>query len=209
MELSPSFWMIKTEHCSKMASLLPMYDARHRTNFGYEPHYPIYGEDQTEDHHDYYNKNHQNHIPILSGNSPYSVHPPSYHHRNNHFSSSSPPVRLDDAAIEWKDTPEAHIFKTVLPVGVRREDVKVQLEDDRILRISAERVSETGDRRKNWRHVEFSGPKFMTAVTLPEDARADLIKSSWENGVLTVRIPRRDMGRNYRHRVRNVDISDH
>ncbi|KAJ9175157.1 hypothetical protein P3X46_013736 [Hevea brasiliensis] len=47
--------------------------------------------------------------------------------------------------IDWKETPEAHVFKADLP-SLRKEEVKVEIEDDRVLQISEERHVEKEDK---------------------------------------------------------------
>lgn len=91
--------------------------------------------------------------------------------------------------VDWRETPEAHVFKADLP-GLKKEEVKVELEDDRVLQISGERNVEKEDKNDTWHRVERSSGKFSRRFRLPENAKMDQVKASMENGVLTVTVPK-------------------
>ncbi|XP_059626551.1 18.2 kDa class I heat shock protein [Cornus florida] len=118
-------------------------------------------------------------------------------------SSSREASALVNTRVDWKETPEAHVFKADLP-GIKKEEVKVEIEDDRVLQISGERNVEKEDKNDRWHRVERSGGKFMRRFRLPENARTDQIKASMENGVLTVTVPKEEVKK---LDVKSVEIS--
>ncbi|XP_028783391.1 18.2 kDa class I heat shock protein-like [Neltuma alba] len=105
--------------------------------------------------------------------------------------------------IDWKETPEAHVFKADLP-GLKKEEVKVEIEDDRVLQISGERKVEKEDKNEKWHRVERSSGKFMRRFRLPENAKMDQVKASIENGVLTVTVPKEEVKK---PEVKAIEIS--
>ncbi|XP_047323616.1 18.1 kDa class I heat shock protein-like [Impatiens glandulifera] len=107
------------------------------------------------------------------------------------------------ARIDWKETPEAHVFTADLP-GLKKEEVKVEVEEDRILQISGERNKEQEEKTDKWHRMERSSGKFQRRFRLPEDAKMEQIKATMENGVLKVTVPKEPKKK---PEVKSIDIS--
>ncbi|XP_052196228.1 17.3 kDa class I heat shock protein-like [Diospyros lotus] len=99
---------------------------------------------------------------------------------------------LVNTRVDWKETPEAHVFMADVP-GLKKEEVKVEVEDDRVLQISGERNVEKEEKNDAWHRVERSSGKFMRRFRLPGNAKMDEVKASMENGVLTLTIPKEEI----------------
>ncbi|PRQ34293.1 putative small heat shock protein HSP20 [Rosa chinensis] len=67
-------------------------------------------------------------------------------------------------------------------MGLKKEEIKVGVEDDRVLHISKERKIEKEDKNETWHRVERSSGKFSKRFRLPENAEIDKIKATMENG---------------------------
>ncbi|XP_007016441.2 PREDICTED: 17.4 kDa class I heat shock protein [Theobroma cacao] len=122
---------------------------------------------------------------------------------NNVPSSARETSAFANARIDWKETPEAHVFKADLP-GLKKEEVKVEVEEGRVLQISGERSKEQEENNDTWHRVERSCGKFLRRFRLPENAKMDQIKASMENGVLTVTVPKEE---EKKPEVKAIDIS--
>ena len=110
---------------------------------------------------------------------------------------------LVDTRVDWKETPEAHVFKADLP-GLNKEEVKVEVEDDRVLQISRERKVEKEEKKDTWHRVERSSGKFLRRFRLPKNAKMDEIKASIENDILTVTVPKVEVKK---PDVKSIEIS--
>ncbi|KAJ1277691.1 hypothetical protein BS78_04G023000 [Paspalum vaginatum] len=93
------------------------------------------------------------------------------------------------ASMDWKETPTAHVFMADLP-GVRRDEVKVEVEEEKVLKISGQRQRAAEDKGNRWHRVERSSERFLRTVRLPPNANTDNAVVSLENGVLTITVPK-------------------
>ncbi|KAF9596828.1 hypothetical protein IFM89_013876 [Coptis chinensis] len=107
------------------------------------------------------------------------------------------------AKIDWKETPNAHVFKADVP-GLKKEEVKVEVEEGKVLQISGERNRDTEEKTDKWHRVERSSGKFVRRFRLPENAKVDEVKASMENGVLTVTVPKEEVKK---PNAKSIDIS--
>ncbi|KAH0461239.1 hypothetical protein IEQ34_008814 [Dendrobium chrysotoxum] len=107
------------------------------------------------------------------------------------------------ARFDWKETPEAHVFKADLP-GLKKEEVKVEVEEGSVLKISGERKREKEEKTDTWHRVERSSGSFLRRFRLPENSRPDGVKAAMENGVLTVTVPKEDVKKSV---VKSIEIS--
>ncbi|XP_073298426.1 17.3 kDa class I heat shock protein-like [Primulina huaijiensis] len=110
---------------------------------------------------------------------------------NAHRTAAGEVSAFAGARIDWEETPEAHVFKADLP-GLKKEEVKVEVEEGVVLKISGERSREKEEKNDKWHRVERSSGKFLRRFRLPERAKVEEIKAEMENGVLTVTVPKEE-----------------
>ncbi|EOY07354.1 HSP20-like chaperones superfamily protein [Theobroma cacao] len=109
-----------------------------------------------------------------------------------------------NAQIDWKETPEAHVIRADLP-GLKKEEVKVEIEEGRVLQLSGERSVEKEDKNEKWHRIERGRGKFLRRFRLPENAKVDEVKATMENGVLTMTMPKVEEKKT---KLKSIDISN-
>ena len=82
-------------------------------------------------------------------------------------------------------------FRIELAVpGMLKENIKVDINKDNQLVISAEKATESEEKQERYLQKEFNYSQFVKTLALPDDVSKDEISASYENGVLSVDIPR-------------------
>ena len=91
-------------------------------------------------------------------------------------------------AADISETEKEYLVKAELP-GVKREDVKVTLEDG-VLTIQGERKLEKEENGEKTHRVERFYGNFYRSFTLPDNADAANIRAESKDGILNVHVPK-------------------
>lgn len=91
-------------------------------------------------------------------------------------------------SFEVKETPGAYVFKADLP-GVRREDVDIHVEGNR-LSIRGRREAEPRGDNETYHAFERSFGSFSRSFLLPEPVAAEHVHAELKEGVLTLSVPK-------------------
>jgi len=76
--------------------------------------------------------------------------------------------------------------------GFEKKDFKVHV-DNNVLTISSEKEEETKEEEENYRRREFSYSSFERSFQLPENSIPDKIEAKYENGILQLTLPKKEV----------------
>jgi HSP20 family protein len=92
-------------------------------------------------------------------------------------------------AVDVAEDDKAVTLTAELP-GMKEDDVEVVLRDD-MLTVKGEKKSERKEDKENYHLTERRYGAFERTFRLPETADADKIKAAFDDGVLTVTVPKK------------------
>jgi HSP20 family protein len=90
--------------------------------------------------------------------------------------------------VDVYDGKEEVLLKADLP-GVKPDAVQVEL-DENVLTIRGERPSDFAPEERRYHRVERPTGSFERSIALPQGVLADRIEATFDDGILTVRIPK-------------------
>ncbi len=92
-------------------------------------------------------------------------------------------------SVDMCETDKAIIVEVELP-GVRREDIRIEVEGE-VLRITGERrATTTTQQGRNYFRVEQHYGQFQRQLRLPRSVNREAIEAEFEAGVLTLTLPK-------------------
>jgi len=92
--------------------------------------------------------------------------------------------------VDIRETDDALLVQAELP-GIEKKDVHLEVKDG-ILTLSGERRYEKDVKEENVHRVERAYGKFFRSFSLPTNVDADKVNAAMKNGVLEVRLPKRE-----------------
>ena len=97
-------------------------------------------------------------------------------------------------AVNIKESDTEYHLELAVP-GRKKEDFSIEV-DNEVLVISTETKNEVGSEGKNenvkYTRREFSFSAFKRTFTLPETINTDKIEASYEDGILSFRLPKKE-----------------
>ena len=96
-------------------------------------------------------------------------------------------------SVDVRETDKSYVMEIDLP-GYTEKDVEISLKD-RSLTVSSshkeEKMEEKKEERGGYIIKERSSRQFMRRFTLPQDIASEAVSAKFENGVLTIDIPKK------------------
>lgn len=84
-----------------------------------------------------------------------------------------------------------HYLVTVAAPGLEKEDFNIEI-DNNIITISASAEKEHEEEKKKYSRREYSYSSFSRSFTLPSDVNADSINATYEKGILSLTLPKKE-----------------
>jgi HSP20 family protein len=95
--------------------------------------------------------------------------------------------------VDIQETEEGYRLLAELP-GLTKDDINITLENN-VLRLSGERKFERDVKKESFHRVERTYGAFSRAFALPQQVNSEGVQASFENGVLTITVPKAEQAK--------------
>jgi HSP20 family protein len=112
---------------------------------------------------------------------------------NRLLSDHSPATRPWAPSVDILETENELVLKADIP-GVELKDIDIQFENG-TLTLKGERKFEKEEKNKGFHRLERSYGSFVRYFTVPETVDSELTRADYQNGVLTVTLPKKEIAK--------------
>jgi HSP20 family protein len=96
-------------------------------------------------------------------------------------------------AVDISENENALVLSADIP-GVKMEDIEIKIEQG-TLTLSGSREFKKQDEKGGYHRLERSYGSFHRAFSLPDTVEADKVEASFDNGVLTITLPKKELAK--------------
>jgi HSP20 family protein len=96
-------------------------------------------------------------------------------------------------AVDICENENALVLSADIP-GVKMEDIEIKIEQG-TLTLSGSREFKKQDEKGGYHRLERSYGSFHRAFSLPDTVEADKVEASFDNGVLTITLPKKELAK--------------
>jgi HSP20 family protein len=96
-------------------------------------------------------------------------------------------------AVNIKEDTSQYNVSLAIP-GLKKDDFSISVEGN-MLTVSSEKEEKKEEKDEKFTHKEYSYASFSRSFALPEDVKQDAIEAKYDEGVLNIRLPRRENGK--------------
>jgi HSP20 family protein len=112
------------------------------------------------------------------------------------------PVKKATPAVNIKEDAQGFLIEMAVP-GMNKNDFNIQLDKNEIL-ISYEKKVEKPEKEKKYTRREFGTTSFKRTFILPETADQKKIAANYQDGILSINIPKQEEAKKKEPRLINV-----
>ncbi len=119
--------------------------------------------------------------------------------KNKDFNNS-----VSNPKVNIRESDEAYVLDMAVP-GFKKSDFKIDIESEELTIAAEIKVDDDDKKEANFTRREFSFTSFKRTFSLPETVEEGAVKANYENGILTLSIPKKEEAKP--KPARNIEIS--
>ncbi|AKQ45146.1 heat-shock protein Hsp20 [Rufibacter radiotolerans] len=109
-------------------------------------------------------------------------------------------IEMNVPSVNIRDREKDYLIEVAAP-GMRKEDFNIDMEQG-VLTISSQKEDEKTEDKESYHKREYNYSSFSRSFTLPENLRPEEIKAHYENGILSLTVPKKQEQEKPKQRIK-------